>query len=298
MLCGGVGGARAALALYENLPPDSLTFVVNSGDDFEHLGLRIWPDWDTVVYHLADLQDSERGWGRRDEGIRAMEEFQRFGADDWFHLGDRDLALHVYRTSELQEKSGAQVAQAIRQALGIGSEVLPATRDSLRTRLILEDGQPMDFQEWFVQHRCGPRVHSVEQAGLSHATLTPGVEEALANCELLLYAPSNPYLSLQPMLRVPKLAKLLRELKCPRWAISPLIGGRALKGPLDQLIESLSEHEGQAMVLDFYRDWADRVLMPAAEVPASHPRAVGCHTLLKDAANRKKFVGELMSLWP
>lgn len=297
MFCGGVGGARAALALQENLPADKLTFVVNTGDDFQHLGLTVWPDWDTVVYHLSGLQDSARGWGRADEGTKAMEEFTRLGAPDWFHLGDRDLALHVTRTWARQNNPGWKVALELRQRLGLQCEVLPCTEESLESQLVLDNDQIMGFQDWFVGKQCGPTVKAVRQKGLPGARLSKGVLEALRSCELVLFAPSNPYLSIQPMLRVPELATVLPSLTCPKWAISPLIGGKALKGPLDRLIATLSAKSGQQAVLEFYRRWANLVFMPTEEVPQEEPLARGCHTLLKDSDNRRRFVEELLEHW-
>lgn len=297
MLCGGVGGARGALALAENLPPEKLTFVVNTGDDFTHLGLPIWPDWDTVVYHLAGLQDTSRGWGRADEGVKAMEEFRRLGVPHWFHLGDRDLALHVARGWMLKQRSANEVARSLRERLGVRCSVLRASVESLATEVILDNGESMAFQDWFVGQRCEPRVAQVRQAKLSEATVEPAVLEALTACELLLYAPSNPYLSIQPMLRLTKLAAVLEGLSCPRWAVSPLIGGRALKGPLDSLIETLASNPGQQAILDFYRPWADQVLMPPDELPQSDETAVGSPTLLSNKTGRRAFVDRLRELW-
>lgn len=297
MLCGGVGGARAALALAENLPPEKLTFVVNTGDDFHHLGLPIWPDWDTVVYHLAGVQDQTRGWGRADEGVKAMEEFQRLGVPDWFHLGDRDLALHVARRWMLEQMPAQQVEDKLRSGLGVACPVLRASQDSLGTELVLKSGQRMEFQEWFVGQRCQPQVQEVEQAHLAQASVGAAVLESLARCELLLFAPSNPYLSIQPMLRLGPIARALKALECPRWAVSPLIGGRALKGPLDSLIETLADSPGQQAILEFYQPWADLVLMPEEEVPASRQGVKGCPTLLSDSSGRKQFVDRLEELW-
>lgn len=289
MMCGGVGGARAALALYENLPPEDLTFIVNTGDDFVHLGLEIWPDWDTVVYHLSGLGDLKRGWGRADEGTFIAEELKRLDAPDWFHLGDRDLALHIYRNWAQEEgRKRSDIAQHVCQRWGIKSLVLPVTEHGSSTRLTTTDGRTLEFQEWFVKLRCGPTVSEVTN---TLQPLTEGVEQALRETELLLMAPSNPYLSLGPMLAHPEVAALIREAKVPKLAISPLIGGKAVKGPLDSLIESLSPHQGQQAIAHYWGDWVDALLLPADEADLEDPplTLLTGPTLLNSPASRKTF---------
>ena len=301
MLCGGVGGARAALALYENFPAENLTFIVNTGDDFEHLGLNIWPDWDTVVYHLADLQEAQRGWGRRDEGTRVMEEFRRLGAPDWFHLGDRDIALHLFRTWALsQGKDSSEVARNITEKMGITSTVLPVTTESLATKLKLKDGSIMDFQAWFVEQQCGPEVAEVLSLSSESNVLSPGVQEALTDADWILLAPSNPYLSLGPMLSFKAFAEAYSSSSAPKWAISPLIGGKAVKGPLDRLIESLSPKRGQDAIADYWQDWTDRLLLPSSElvdVGKTNLALTACSTRLGQPDDRAEFARELSASW-
>ena len=302
MLCGGVGGARAALALSENFPPNRLTFVVNTGDDFLHMGLTIWPDWDTIVYHLADLCDPQRGWGRADEGVRCMEEFRRFGEGnaDWFHLGDRDLALHVHRTWQLKTKTAHSVAADITRALEIPSTVLRVTTESLATSLQLKDQRAMDFQTWFVEHQTRPEVQAVHIPGAAHATVTPGVLEAISSCDLLLFAPSNPFLSLDPILKVPAVADAVARRSGPKWAISPLLNGQAVKGPLDSLLAQLGSAPGQQGIVDYFEPWVDRLLLPESERTGLQSRDLtveGCRTLLADRTKRLEFSSDLKSLW-
>jgi LPPG:FO 2-phospho-L-lactate transferase len=298
MLCGGVGGARAALALSEHLPAEELTFLVNTGDDFRHLGLDIWPDWDTVVYTLSGTVDSRRGWGRNDEGVRCMEELARFKAPDWFHLGDRDLALHVYRTWALAEgRASHEVAACIASSLGVKAKVLRLTESTLATEFVLADGERMDFQTWFVRHQGKPQVLRVE---CGEASLTPGVEEAVAGCDLLLIAPSNPFLSIFPMLGVAPMAQAVRAYRGPVWAISPLVGGKAVKGPLDALIRQLSPSRGQQAIVDAYTGWAQRLLLPADEHAGLCPGPIGllaCRTWLGDPQQRADFVEDLLAAW-
>lgn len=300
LLCGGVGGARAALALAENLPHDSLTFVVNTGDDFQHLGLEVWPDWDTLLYTLSDTGDAARGWGREDEGTRAMEEFRRLGAPDWFHLGDRDLALHVVRTWQLKNQPAHDVAQQTLEKFGLTVPTLRATAGSLATEIRLRDGTLMDFQTWFVGHQGQPEVSAVEVSQAASAVVTPGVLEAIESCELLLIAPSNPYLSIFPILEVPAIGQAVRARKSHTWAVSPLLDGKAVKGPLDRLIANLSPFEGQRAVLECYADWSQRLLLPADEIPGlpqDGPQLTACRTRLGTSEQRAEFVSDLLGEW-
>lgn len=298
LLCGGVGGARAALALAENLNPESLTFVVNTGDDFTHLGLEIWPDWDTVVYTLSGLADLSRGWGREDEGTRAMEELSRLQAPDWFHLGDRDLALHVYRHWALQHHPSHDVAAHIAEKLGVLPTVLRLTENSLDTHFRLPDNSLMDFQTWFVKHRGQPTVTDIESR--QQARLTPGVLEAISGSDLLLLAPSNPYLSILPMLKLAEVGEAVKNRTAPTWAISPLVGGKAVKGPLDALLAQLSESSGQQAILDIYSNWVDRLCLPEDELRGLQSPTVklsACRTILSNPEQRKMMVDDLLSVW-
>lgn len=301
MFCGGVGGARAALALSENLPQENLTFLVNTGDDFRHLGMEIWPDWDTVFYHLAGLQEPARGWGRADEGTRFMEEMKRFRAPDWFHLGDRDIALHVYRTWALgQGKNRQELCRELCQSVQVQAQVLPVTNQSLQTKLQTTDGRTLDFQEWFVKEQTGPPVAKVINKYDDSTTLCPGVIDAIMNCEVLMLAPSNPYLSLDPVLNHPDIQTTLKDCQALKYAVSPLIGGKAVKGPLDALIVSLSRHSGQEAIIRHWSQLVDVVLMPEDEVLQSEDLGVKitpCPTLLKSAGDRKVFAQALQQIW-
>ncbi len=300
LLCGGVGGARAALALTENLAPENLSFVVNTGDDFSHLGLEIWPDWDTLLYTLSGTGDAARGWGRADEGTKAMEEFRRLGAPDWFLLGDRDLALHVARTWQLSFSSPDCVAAEISRRFGLSVPILRATQGTLSTQLRLQDDTLMDFQTWFVGHQGLPRVKAVEVSAAASATVTPGVLEAIESCDLLLIAPSNPYLSLFPILEVPAIARAVRKRRAQTWAVSPLLDGIAVKGPLDRLIADLSPHQGQRAILVWYTPWVERLLLPGKELtdlPAEPTKLSACRTRLGTPEQRAEFVNDLLRIW-
>jgi LPPG:FO 2-phospho-L-lactate transferase len=299
MFCGGVGGARAALALHENFSGDSLTFIVNSGDDFRHFGLEIWPDWDTVYYHLSGLHDAGRGWGRADEGTRAMEEFQRYGAPDWFHLGDRDLALHVFRTWMRTEGWGrARVANHLCRQVGLSCNLLPVAETGLQTKLLLADGRTMDFQPWFVQEKGNPVVSEIVTD--TTAKVLPEVLGCLSRADLILMAPSNPYLSLGPMLAIKELAEVLDRLNVPKLAISPLVGGKAVKGPLDRLIASLSAFEGQKAIAEYWAHWVDGLLLPedeATTLEGAPLKILAGPTLLSEADQRATFYQALQRAW-
>lgn len=300
LLCGGVGGARAALALSENLPAQDLRFIVNTGDDFTHLGLEIWPDWDTVLYTLSGLGDPIRGWGRRDEGTRAMEEWDRLGGPTWFHLGDRDLALHVYRQWAIGiGHSRTKIAADIALKVGLAIPTLRVTHQSLATSFLLQNGSPMDFQSWFVRHQGRPLVKQVCVARAQDAWLTEGVIEAIDTSDLLLIAPSNPYLSIEPMLKIPALNQAISRHKGRTWVVSPLIDGKAVKGPLDALIETLSPTRGQQAIAHFYEPWAQALLLPSNEIPGLTTllQLQPCHTRLTTPEDRTHFCADLLRHW-
>lgn len=297
MLCGGVGGARAALALLENLPAEDLCFVVNTGDDFQHLGLEIWPDWDTVVYTLAGLGDPARGWGRADEGTRLMEELSRLQGPDWFHLGDRDVALHLYRTWALGlGRPPAQVAAHIADQFGVRARVLRLTDRSLDTQLVLANGKTMDFQSWFVRQQGKPAVARVESG--DGGSVPAEVLAAIRQSDLLLLAPSNPFLSILPMLGVEAVARAVKARSGPTWAVSPLIDGKAVKGPLDSLLARLCQSQGQQAVIDLYRGWIQRFLLPVDELDGlSGPPLQACQTRLGTPEQRTGFARDLLAAW-
>lgn len=240
-LCGGVGGAKMVLGLARVVAPERLTVVVNTGDDFEHMGLPISPDVDTVLYTLAGLANRELGWGRQDETWSALEELSRLGAPDWFRLGDRDIALHLTRRHLLD--SGATLSEAVRllgERLGVVPRVVPMSDAPVRTFLDTDAGV-LPFQEYFVARRCAPSVRRVILRGAETATPAPGVAAALADPDLvaILICPSNPFLSIDPMLAIPGVRQALRDVSAPVVAVSPLIAGQAVKGPAAKLCAEL-----------------------------------------------------------
>jgi LPPG:FO 2-phospho-L-lactate transferase len=258
-LSGGVGGAKLALGLYRVLPPDTLTVVANTGDDFEHLGLSISPDLDTLLYTLSGEANPEFGWGRRDETWNFMAAIERLGGESWFRLGDGDLATHVERTRRLAAgDSLSAIIDDFRRHLGIAARLLPMSDDPVRTRLETDQGR-LDFQDYFVRLRCEPVVRQLEFAGSE--TARPNLEFLAALADPLLRAvvicPSNPFISIDPILAVPGVHQALRDCRAPIVAVSPIIGGRAVKGPTAKMMEELGLPVDAAVVARHYRDFLD-----------------------------------------
>ncbi|HTZ09838.1 MAG TPA: 2-phospho-L-lactate transferase [Acidimicrobiales bacterium] len=265
-LAGGVGAARFLRGLVRVVPPPSITAVVNTGDDTVLHGLHISPDLDTVTYTLAGLNDDERGWGLAGESWAAMEQLERLGGEAWFRLGDRDLATHLYRTQRLSE--GATLTQAtaeITAALGAGIRLLPVSDDPVRTRLTLVGGPEISFQEYFVRHRHAVAVEAVRFAGADAARPAPGVLEALAGAETVVVCPSNPVVSVGPLLAVPGVADLLRRRRADVVAISPIVAGAALKGPADRLLAELGHEASVVGVARLYADVAGTLVVDEAD---------------------------------
>lgn len=252
-LCGGVGGAKLALGLYRHLGHE-LTVIVNTGDDFEHLGLHVSPDIDTVVYTLGGLADLDRGWGRASESWNFMEALPAFSDETWFRLGDRDLAMHVTRTHAL--RSGVSLGQftsSVIRKLGITATILPMSDDRIETTVLTPDG-PLAFQRYFVEQQCAPEVKSIQFKNVERSAPAAGVLEALRRPDLaaVILCPSNPYLSVDPILAVPGILPALRDVNVPVVAVSPLIGGQAVKGPTAKIMEELGVAQTTATIARHY----------------------------------------------
>ena len=303
-LAGGVGGAKLAEGLAAHLGAD-LTVVVNTGDDVEVTGLAVWPDHDTVAYTLAGLDDEVRGWGLRDETWAVMDGLAALtGEEPWFRLGDRDIATHLWRTDRL--RSGLRptdVARAIRAALGIAPTILPMADEPVRTEVRTDDGW-LEFQEYFVHRHQVPTVHEVRFRGVDRATATPEVLAAVAAADAVVIAPSNPVVSIGPILALPGIAEALASARArgaPVVAMSGIIGGAALKGPADRMLTSLG-HESSALgVARLYRehltafivDAVDRAMVPAIEglgIPV-----VAMDTIMSDDAARARIGDAVLS---
>lgn len=272
-LAGGVGGAKLADGLQSVLPPGDLTVIVNTGDDFEHFGLTICPDLDTVCYNLAGLYNPETGWGRRDESWQVFEIVKELGGPDWFALGDRDLATHLERTRRLRtgEPLSAITAELCRR-WGIPSTVLPMSDQPVPTKVLTAEGE-LAFQEYFVARRCEPRVTGFHFENILHAAPAPGVMEAIAAAEVVVVCPSNPWVSIDPILGVPGIRTALSEKIVV--AVSPIIGGRALKGPAAKMYSELeikpsalavARHFG-SLLSGFVLDFEDEILTKHIGIP-------------------------------
>lgn len=252
ILCGGLGGSRCVDSLARAAGPEEVTAIVNVGDDLEILGLHVSPDLDTVLYTLAGVLDEERGWGVRDETYNALDIAGRLGGESWFTLGDRDIGLHLVRTALLLEGAAlSDVTARLTAALGIGVRLLPATDDRLRTKVVTDAGE-LDFQEWFVARGHRDPVTGLRYEGAESARPAPGVIEAIESAKLVVLAPSNPFVSIQPILAVPGIEEALRGKRVA--AISPLAAGRAFRGPLVGMLESLGCEPTPAGVAAVYGD--------------------------------------------
>jgi len=240
-LCGGIGGAKLVLGLSRIVKPGDLSVIVNTSDDFEHLGLSISPDLDTVMYTLAGLDDPQRGWGRREETWTFMSALALLGGETWFQLGDGDLAIHIERTRRLiaGEKLSVITADFCRR-LGIGARILPMTDDKVRTRIGTDHGK-LDFQDYFVRQRCAPAVRAVIYDGAAAARAHPGALAALRDPGLrtVVICPSNPLLSIEPMLALVEMREAIAACAAPVVAVSPIIAGRAVKGPTAKMMAEL-----------------------------------------------------------
>ncbi|MDB5686088.1 MAG: 2-phospho-L-lactate transferase [Rhizorhabdus sp.] len=239
VLTGGVGGAKLVLGLTHAMPAANVTAIVNTGDDFRHLGLHISPDIDTLLYTLSGKANRAQGWGREGESWGFLDALRSLGGEDWFLLGDGDMALHVQRSHRMaQGDTLATITDAFARAWGIEAKILPMSGDPVATCLETDAGM-LEFQRYFVEARCAPVVSRIEFRGAAEAKPAPGVVEAIAEAEAILIAPSNPYLSVDPVLAVPALAAALRDTRAPIVAVSPIIGGKAVKGPTAKLMAEL-----------------------------------------------------------
>jgi LPPG:FO 2-phospho-L-lactate transferase len=291
-LSGGVGGAKLALGLSRILPPEQLLVVVNTGDDFEHWGLAISPDIDTVVYTLAGLANKDVGWGRADETWSCMETLAAIGGETWFKLGDRDLAVHIERTRRLRlGESLSAITADLCARLGVGPRVLPMSDDPVRTRLLTDTGW-LDFQEYFVRNRCEPVVRELRFHGAETARPHPDFMAALADpaLEAVVICPSNPFISVEPILAVPGVRAALAHCAAPVIAVSPIIAGRAVKGPTAKMMAELGLDPTAGTVAQRYSDLLDGYVIDhadMAEVVSIDARVTLAQTLMTTIEDRE-----------
>ncbi len=296
-LSGGIGGAKLALGLSRILPPEELLIIANTGDDFEHYGLTICPDTDTLLYTLAGLDNPKLGWGRVDESWAFMETLATLGGADWFRLGDRDLALHVLRSHRLAAgESLSAITDDVRQRFGIGPRILPMSDDPVRTKIGTDQGW-LDFQDWFVRLRAEPLARAVNFAGVEQARPQPVLLEALrAKPRGIVICPSNPFISIEPILAVPGLREAIKASQAPVVAVSPIIAGQAVKGPTARMFEALGVPASAAAVAARYGDLLDGFVMEHDDDDAGiTPRVFHAATLMRDLADKTALARQVLA---
>ena len=267
VLSGGVGGAKLLRGLYRTLPSGTLAALINTGDDFEHLGLHISPDIDTALYTLGGLAHPEQGWGRADETWNFMRALKAIGGETWFRLGDTDLALHVERTRRLKGGEGlTAITQYFMAAFGIRAEILPMSDNPVATRVITDEGE-LAFQDYFVRRRCVPVVRGLRFEGAENATLSDAARAAFASpaLEAIIIAPSNPWLSIDPLLAIPELRQALRSAEVPIVAVTPIIAGEAVKGPTAKIMAELGADVSPLSVAQHYGNLLDGFVLDSRD---------------------------------
>jgi len=266
VLCGGVGAARFLQGLVQVVPPENISAIVNIADDLDLHGLRISPDIDTIVYTLAGAHSLERGWGLDGESWQAMEMLGRYGGNDWFSLGDRDLGTHLYRTHRLTTGSTlAEVTSSMAEAWDLGLSLLPVTNDRVRTMITTVDHGEIGFQEYFVRLQHSVAVTAVRFDGVEHSEPAPGVLNALEQADVVVVAPSNPVVSIDPILAVPGVRPLLEQRRRSVVAISPIVAGKALKGPADRLLGELGREASVEAVGRWYAGLIGTLVIDAVD---------------------------------
>ncbi|MBI3197512.1 MAG: 2-phospho-L-lactate transferase [Rhodospirillales bacterium] len=296
-LSGGVGGAKLALGLSRVLPAEELLVVANTGDDFEHLGLSICPDIDTLTYVLAGLDNPVTGWGRRDETWSFMETIATLGGEDWFRLGDRDLALHVERTRRLGAgQTLSQITADICQRLGVRTRVLPMSDNRVRTRVRGENGW-IDFQDYFVRQQCRPVVQELAFAGAADARPQSEVIAALSGgtVRAVVICPSNPFISIEPILAVPGMRAAIEDCNAPVVAVSPIVDGRAVKGPTAKMMRELGLTVSSAAVAERYGELLDGYVVDAADSKGISTRLHVAPTLMTTLEDREALARTVLA---
>jgi LPPG:FO 2-phospho-L-lactate transferase len=299
-LAGGVGGAKLAAGLQDQLAPADLTVIVNTGDDFTHLGLRICPDLDTVCYTLAGIANPETGWGRDGETFHTLAEIERLGGPTWFRLGDLDLATHLERTRRLQVgQTLSQVTHQLCEGWGVRARVLPASDDTLATIVQTVHHGELPFQDYFVRLRCEPQVTGFRFSGAEVASPGPGVLDAIASSDCVVICPSNPWVSIAPVLAIPGIRAALGSKVVV--AVSPIVGGKAIKGPAAKMYAELGIEPSALAVAQSYRELAAGFVIDHQDahlsqaITATGMRVLTTGTVMQSPADRARLAGEIIS---
>jgi LPPG:FO 2-phospho-L-lactate transferase len=302
VLSGGVGGARFVRGLVDVVDPAQVTVIGNVGDDLEVLGMHVSPDLDSILYSLADLNDEGRGWGRADETWNALTTVAELGGESWFRLGDRDLGVHLVRTQALQSGEPLSVVTArLAESLGLETRLIPATDDRLRTWITTPAGE-FTFQEWFVARGHRDEVDALRFEGADSAAPAPGVLDAIDSADLILIAPSNPYVSIAPILALEQVRDALAHRKVQCVAVSPLIGGRAVKGPADRMLARLAGGTAPSQVAGCYAGLIDALVVDEADAGSlgglGDVRPIVTRTLMSDADARRRLAEAALGAVP
>ncbi len=302
-LAGGVGGAKLALGLTKVLSPEDLMIVVNTGDDFDHLGLRICPDIDTVLYTLGGIANPETGWGQADETWTFMTALERIGGETWFRLGDRDLATHVERTRRLRQgETLSAITRDFARRFGICHRVVPGTDGSLST-IVRTDHGNLEFQDYFVRQQCAPAVTGFDFAGARHAKPSAAISEAIENekIEAIIICPSNPYVSIAPILAVPAISDLVSNAGIPVVVVSPIVAGLAIKGPAAKIMAELGIPPSALSIAEHYRAIATAIVIDTADSGVSASiQELGMaplvtNTIMKTDTDKTRLAGEIIA---
>jgi LPPG:FO 2-phospho-L-lactate transferase len=282
-LAGGVGASKLLLGLAGVMRPEDITIIANTGDDIELFGLRICPDIDTITYTLAGVINEETGWGLKGDTFECLQWLGRYDEASWFNLGDRDLATHIFRTNQLRNsRSLSEITDGVRRSLGVRSTILPMTDGYTPTRVITDEGE-MHFQEYFVRRRCEPRVRGIRFDSIEAATPAPGVANAILDADAVIVCPSNPFISIGPILAVPGVRDALRETGATVVAITPIIGGKALKGPAADMLRDLGHEVSARGVAAMYSDLLDVFILDESDAKTTgEVQALGMRVFCTD----------------
>jgi LPPG:FO 2-phospho-L-lactate transferase len=299
-LSGGVGGAKLAHGLYQALEPDTLTLIVNTGDDFDHYGLRMCPDLDTALYTLAGIANEATGWGMADDTWTALDMLRRYGVDTWFQVGDRDFATHILRTERLRLGTTlSEVIAELAKALGIHTTILPMADEPVPTIVRTPSGE-LSFQDYFVRRRHEDDALGVHYQGAGSARPTTQAREALAGADMIFLCPSNPFVSIGPILAVAGMRDLVISSRAPRLAISPIIGGKALKGPADRMLATMGHEVSAYGVAAWYGDLLDGMVIDeqdaaqAARIEALGMRTLVTNTVMASVTDRVRLAHDVL----
>ncbi len=295
---GGVGGAKLVDGLSQLLPRGNLTIIVNTGDDFEHFGLYICPDLDTVCYTLAGLANAETGWGRNDETFNAMENIKRLGGPDWFCIGDKDIATHLERSRRLHEgQLLSQITRSFCQAWGIRHLILPMSNQPVRTILDTIEHGEMAFQEYFVHRNCEPKVKGIRFAGVKSAGPAPGVLEAIKTADAIVFGPSNPWVSIDPILSISDIRSSLNGKMVV--AVSPIIGGKTIKGPAAKIFSEMGISPSAIAVSHHYKNLLSGFILDSTDADTANGFSIPVkitNTLMRTHDDRRHLAEDVLNL--